>query len=71
MRDADPSAAWFRQPIVWLGALILAATIVACIATVVLAWLHPDEPLPTGTTEVMKVPRGHPPVAASSADHPR
>ena len=68
MRNADPSAAWFRQPVVWLGALILAATIAACFATIVLAWLHPDDPLPTRTTEVMRVPLEHAPVARSSAD---
>ena len=51
MRDAEHSAAWFRQPIVWLGALILAATIAACIATIALAFLQPDEPLPTRKLE--------------------
>ena len=68
MSGADPSAAWYRQPIVWLGAVIMAATIAACIATITLAWLHPDEPLPTRTTEVMKVPVKHAPGARSSAD---
>jgi len=68
MSGADPSAAWFRQPIVWLGAVIMAATIAACFAVIVLASLHPDEPLTTRTTEVMKVPVEHAPRARSSAD---
>jgi hypothetical protein len=68
MSGADPSAAWYRQPIVWLGALIMAATICACIAMITLAWLYPDPPLPTRTTEATKVPPGYAPVARSSAD---
>ena len=68
MSGADASAAWYRQPIIWLGAAIMAATIAACIATITLAWLHPDPPLPPRTTEVMKVPLEHAPVARSSAD---
>ena len=51
MRDGNSSAAWFRQPVIWLGALILAATIAACIATIALAFLHPDEPLPAPKLE--------------------
>ena len=68
MNGADPSAAWFRQPIVWLGGVIMAATIAACIAIITLALLHPDQPLPTRTTDVMKVPLEHAPRARSSPD---
>jgi hypothetical protein len=41
-RDAG---AWFRQPVVWLGAAILLASIVGCITTIVLAWRHADAPV--------------------------
>ena len=51
--DAD---AWFRQPIVWLGALILAASIAGCVALIVLAWRFPDVPVDTDSAHVTSVP---------------
>ena len=36
---------WFRQPLLWLGALILLASLLGCIATIVLAWHHADVPI--------------------------
>ena len=47
---------WFRQPVVWLGALIFVASLVGCIATIVLAWRHADVPVGTTGATVMKVP---------------
>jgi len=38
---------WFRQPVLWLGALILAASVIGCIATIVLAWRLADVPVAT------------------------
>ena len=38
---------WFRQPVLWLGALIFAASLLGCIATIVLAWRHADVPVGT------------------------
>lgn len=56
MRNADPSAAWFRQPVVWLCVVILAASIVGCLAMIALAWRYPDVPVPTHGAKAMKVP---------------
>jgi len=52
-------AKWFRQPVVWLGALIFLASLVGCIATIVLAWRHADAPVETAGGSVMKVPTGY------------
>ena len=51
----DPGA-WSRQPVVWLGALILAASIVGCVVTIVLALRFPDPPLDTHGSQAMKAP---------------
>jgi sugar phosphate permease len=52
-------SAWFRQPVVWLGALILTASIAGCVVMIVLAWRHADTPVETGGGSVMKVPLRH------------
>jgi len=52
-RDAG---AWFRQPVVWLGALILAASILGCVVTIVLALRFPDAPVDTHGGHAMNVP---------------
>ena len=54
-----PRDAWFRQPVVWLGALILAASLAGCAAMIVLAWRHADAPVETGGGSVLKVPLRH------------
>ena len=52
--------AWFRQPVVWLGAAILGASITGCIITIVLAVRYADTPIETGGGHVLKVPMRHP-----------
>jgi hypothetical protein len=42
---ARGSAKWFQQPVLWLGTLIFLASLVGCIATIVLAWRHADAPV--------------------------
>ncbi|MEI7037484.1 hypothetical protein [Fulvimonas yonginensis] len=37
--------AWYRQPVLWLGAAILAASLAGCVWTVVLGSRHADLPL--------------------------
>ena len=54
-------AKWFRQPVLWLGAAIFLASLVGCIATIVLAWRHADAPVETAGGTVMKVPMRHQP----------
>lgn len=65
-----PSDAWFRQPVVWLGALILAASLAGCVAMLVLAWRHADAPVETGGGSVLKVPLRHSPGATPGEHRP-
>ena len=58
MKSRD-AGAWFRQPVVWLGALIFLVSLLACIAMIVLASRHADVPVETVGPKVMKVPTGH------------
>ncbi len=51
-------AAWYRQPVLWLGALLFAATIAGCIAMIVLGARYDDEALPTTGSTVLKMPAG-------------
>jgi hypothetical protein len=41
----DPDA-WFRQPVLWLGIAILVASLLGCIATIVIATRNADVPEP-------------------------
>ena len=47
---------WFRQPVLWLAALIFVASLIGCIVTIVLASRHADAPVETSGDRVMKVP---------------
>ena len=60
VNTARGGARWFRQPVLWLGALIFLVSLVACLVTIVLAWRHADAPVETVGPRVMKVPTGHP-----------
>ena len=42
---AHGAGKWFRQPLLWVGALIFVMSLLGCIATIVLAWRHADVPL--------------------------
>jgi hypothetical protein len=50
---------WFRQPVLWLGALIFVASLLGCVVTIVLAWRYADTPFETTGAGVMKVPTEH------------
>lgn len=41
----DTAGAWYRQPVLWLGAVIFAASLAGCIWTIVLGSRHADLPL--------------------------
>lgn len=58
--------AWYRQPVLWLGALVFAASLGGCIWMVVLAMQHPDVPTHTPRHTVMGVPVGAPAERAST-----
>jgi len=52
--------AWHRQPVLWLGLAIFAASLAGCVWMIVLGARHADVPLPTAGGEIMKVPLARP-----------
>jgi hypothetical protein len=55
--DALPAGArWYRQPVAWLGALVLLASLAAVAATIVVAQRFEDEPLPVAGERILKAP---------------
>jgi len=54
LNAAPASGLWFRQPIVCLGAAILLASIVGCLAMIVLATSYPDPPVATPRTDATR-----------------
>jgi len=52
--------AWYRQPVLWLGALLFAASLGGCALMIVLGARHADPPVPTAGGEVFKVPLAKP-----------
>ncbi len=55
---------WLRQPLFWLGALILAASLAGCLWMIVLASRHPDPPLDTPGGQILRMPLGGQPAGA-------
>jgi hypothetical protein len=56
---STPSAdKWFRQPVLWLAALISLAILIGCIATIIVASRNADAPVETPGPKIMKVPVG-------------
>ena len=45
--DVAPAStgAWYRQPVLWLGAAIFVASLAGCIATIVVSSHHVDAPV--------------------------
>lgn len=54
----NDGAAWYRQPILWLGAVLFAAMLAASIAMIVLGARHDDAQLPTSGSTVLRMPAG-------------
>lgn len=52
--------AWWRQPVLWLGAAILLASLAGCIVMLMLAARLADAPLPKAGAEVLRVPVARP-----------
>ena len=52
--------AWYRQPIVWVAATVLAASIAGCVWLIVVAERYADPPLPTGGLQILKMPLTRP-----------
>lgn len=49
---------WYRQPILWLGVVILLATLAGCVSMIVLGARYADEPVPVEGERVFKIPTG-------------
>jgi hypothetical protein len=49
-------ARWYRSPILWLGAAIVAATFAGCIVTIVLALAEADTATPVAGERLLNVP---------------
>ncbi|KRF01802.1 hypothetical protein ASG87_09825 [Frateuria sp. Soil773] len=43
--DRHDAAAWYRQPVLWLGAAIFAASLAGCVWMIVLGARHADAPV--------------------------
>ena len=56
MEPATAREFWYRQPVVWLGATILLASIAGCIGLMILASRYPDEPVEPSADKVLRVP---------------
>jgi hypothetical protein len=61
---------WYRLPIVWLGATILALCLIGCISLVMLASRQPIEMLPVSGDQVLKVPTARAPEPTPDAPEP-
>ncbi len=65
MRSASPPQhAWWRQPIVWLAAMVLFASLLGCAILIVIGARYADPPLADTGRTVFKVPVAHPPATA-------
>ncbi|HEY8538729.1 MAG TPA: hypothetical protein VIL28_07665 [Steroidobacteraceae bacterium] len=47
---------WYRQPVLWLGVVILLATLAGCISMIMLGARYADEPLSVESERVFKIP---------------
>lgn len=70
-RTEHSASAWYRQPVVWLGIVVFAASLAGCIWMIVLGARHADEPVSDAASSILKVPlsRDAPP-AAPARDKP-
>lgn len=64
------AGAWYRQPIVWLGIVLLAASLAGCVWMIVLGSRFADEPMPVGADKAFKVPLSRPAAPAPTPAQP-
>lgn len=62
-RAREAAGAWYRQPIVWVGAAVFAASIAGCVWLIVVAERYNDPPLPATGLQILKMPLTRPPGA--------
>ena len=72
LTDTHVGACWYRQPIAWLAALIMCASLAAVATTIIVAQRHPDDPVPASDARVLKTPvtRTADPAAPAESEPP-
>ncbi|MGB3269035.1 MAG: hypothetical protein WBA65_03675 [Rhodanobacter sp.] len=50
------ASAWYRQPVLWLGALVFVASLAGCVWLIVVSVQYADTPLRPGSHAVLGVP---------------
>jgi hypothetical protein len=65
-----PMSAW-RQPVVWLGLAVFVASMIGCIAIIVLAVRHDGSAPAGGVEHLMKMPINRLPVAPGAGPGPQ
>lgn len=58
--DEIAAGEWYRQPVLWLGALIFVASLAGCVWMIVLGADNVDEALPTQGATILKMPMARP-----------
>lgn len=48
--------AWYRVPVLWLGALIFGASVAGCVMMILLGSQHADEPVAETGPTLLKMP---------------
>lgn len=59
-RSQGATSAWYRQPIVWLGAAVFAFSLAGCAWIIVVSSVDADATLPVDGLTVLKVPLSRP-----------
>ena len=54
--DQPARDSWYAQPVLWLGGLLLGASLAGCAWMIALGARHADEPLPGIGNQVLKTP---------------
>lgn len=62
----DASKAWYRQSIVWIGAVVFAASIAGCVWLLVVAERYDDPPLPDTGLQILKMPLARQPAPGNT-----
>lgn len=68
---SDRRGEWYRQPVLWLGAVLFAASLGGCVLMIVLGARYADEALPTAGGTSFKVPLARPPAPQDPPGKPQ
>jgi hypothetical protein len=51
---------WYQQPVLWLGIVLLLASLAGCISMIVIGAQYEDEPVLVEGERLLKMPAAHP-----------